>query len=143
MSIKICIIGLGYVGLPLAHAFSEKYDVVGFDIHKKRINELCLAYDNTLELSEKQLREALSNKIQFTTNIENIKDSNIYIVTVPTPIDKNKKPDLTPLFKASETIGKVLKKDDIVVVLLHDSGSRYVGKFYNDDWMKKNGFKLD
>ncbi len=112
---KICIIGLGYVGLPLAHAFSSKYEVVGLDIYQTRIDELNRAYDRTLELDESQLKEALDNKIKFTANTEDIKDCNIYIVTVPTPIDKNKRPDLTPLIKASETIGKVLKKDDIVI----------------------------
>ncbi len=112
---KICIIGLGYVGLPLAHAFSSKYKVVGLDIYQTRIDELNCAYDRTLELNEEQLKEALDNNIKFTANTEDIKDCNIYIVTVPTPIDKNKRPDLTPLIKASERIGKVLKKDDIVI----------------------------
>jgi UDP-N-acetyl-D-galactosamine dehydrogenase len=112
---KICIIGLGYVGLPLAHAFSSKYQVVGLDIYQTRIDELNKAYDRTLELNETQLQEALDNDIKFTANIDDIKDCNIYIVTVPTPIDKNKRPDLTPLIKASETIGKALKKDDIVI----------------------------
>ncbi|WP_319016507.1 nucleotide sugar dehydrogenase [Aliarcobacter butzleri] len=112
---KICIIGLGYVGLPLAHAFSEKYEVVGFDISKWRIDELTSGYDRTLELSETQVKEAINNGMKFTLDINDIKDCNIYIVTVPTPIDKNKRPDLTPLIKASETIGKVLKKDDIVI----------------------------
>lgn len=112
---KICVIGLGYVGLPLAHAFSEKYEVVGFDISKWRIDELSSGYDRTLELSEAQVKEALTNGMKFTLNIDDIKDCNIYIVTVPTPIDKNKRPDLTPLIKASETVGKVLKKDDIVI----------------------------
>lgn len=114
-SLKICVIGLGYVGLPLAHAFSTKYKVVGFDISGWRIDELKSGYDRTLELSASQVNEALSNDMEFTLDIEDIKDCNIYIVTVPTPIDKNKRPDLTPLFKASETIGKVLKKDDIVI----------------------------
>ena len=112
---KICIIGLGYVGLPLASAFSSKYEVVGLDIYQTRIDELSRAYDRTLELNETQLQKAIDNNIKFTCNIEDIKDCNIYIVTVPTPIDKNKRPDLTPLLKASETIGKVLKKDDIVI----------------------------
>ena len=115
MKNKICIIGLGYVGLPLAHAFSNKYEVVGLDIYQTRIDELNKAYDRTLELNESQLQEALDNNIKFTANIEDIKDCNIYIVTVPTPIDEHKRPDLTPLIKASETIGKVLKKDDIVI----------------------------
>jgi len=112
---KICIIGLGYVGLPLAHAFSNKYEVVGLDIYQTRVDELNKAYDRTLELNEEQLQEALNNNIKFTCDVNDIKDCNIYIVTVPTPIDKNKRPDLTPLIKASETIGKVLKKDDIVI----------------------------
>lgn len=112
---KICVIGLGYVGLPLAHAFSEKYKVVGFDISQWRIDELSKGYDRTLELNETQVKEAIKNGMKFSLNINDIKDCNIYIVTVPTPIDKNKRPDLTPLIKASETIGKVLKKDDIVI----------------------------
>jgi len=112
---KICVIGLGYVGLPLAAAFSSKYEVVGLDIYQTRIDELSRAYDRTLELNEVQLQEAINNNIKFTCNVEDICDCNIYIVTVPTPIDKNKRPDLTPLIKASETIGKVLKKDDIVI----------------------------
>lgn len=115
VSNKICVIGLGYVGLPLAHAFSEKYEVVGFDISKWRIDELSSGYDRTLELSREQVDEAIQNGMKFTLNIDDVKDCNIYIVTVPTPIDKNKRPDLTPLIKASETIGKVLKKDDIVI----------------------------
>jgi len=112
---KICVIGLGYVGLPLAHAFSFKYEVVGFDISSWRIDELNKGHDRTLELNEIQVNEALNNKMKFTLDVNDIEDCNIYIVTVPTPIDKHKKPDLTPLIKASETIGKVLKKDDIVI----------------------------
>lgn len=112
---KIAVIGLGYVGLPLAHAFSEKYEVVGFDIYQKRVDELNNGFDTTLELEESQVKEALKNGIKFTTDTNDIKDCNIYIVTVPTPIDKNKRPDLTPLLKASATIGSVLKKNDIVI----------------------------
>ena len=112
---KIAVIGLGYVGLPLAHAFSEKYEVVGFDIAQWRIDELNSGIDRTLELSEAQVKEALAHNIQFTNVLDDIADCNVYIVTVPTPIDKHKKPDLTPLIKASESIGKVLKKDDIVI----------------------------
>ena len=115
MQNKIAVIGLGYVGLPLAHAFSEKYEVVGFDIAQWRIDELNSGIDRTLELSEAQVKEALANNMQFTNVLDDIADCNIYIVTVPTPIDKHKKPDLTPLIKASESIGKVLKKDDIVI----------------------------
>ena len=114
-NIKICVIGLGYVGLPLAHAFSSKYEVVGFDISKWRIDELSSGYDRTLELSSEQVNEAIKNGMKFTLDTNDIKDCNIYIVTVPTPIDKNKRPDLTPLIKASETVGKVLKKGDIVI----------------------------
>ena len=114
-NVKIAVIGLGYVGLPLAHAFSEKYEVVGFDIAQWRIDELNSGLDRTLELNDAQVKEALANNMKFTNILENIADCNIYIVTVPTPIDKHKKPDLTPLIKASESIGKVLKKDDIVI----------------------------
>jgi UDP-N-acetyl-D-glucosamine/UDP-N-acetyl-D-galactosamine dehydrogenase len=112
---KICVIGLGYVGLPLAHAFSEKYKVVGFDISQWRIDELRNGHDRTLELNENQVNQAIANGMEFSLDLNDIKDCTIYIVTVPTPIDKHKKPDLTPLIKASETIGKVLKKDDIVI----------------------------
>ncbi len=113
--LSIAIIGLGYVGLPLAHAFSSKYKVIGFDIAQWRIDELMSGVDRTLELNESQVKDALSNGMEFTNKLDDIADCNIYIVTVPTPIDKHKKPDLTPLIKASETIGKVLKKDDIVI----------------------------
>ena len=112
---KIAIIGLGYVGLPLAHAFSKKYEVVGFDIAQWRIDELMNGVDRTLELSETQVKEALNNGMTFTRELDNIADCNVYIVTVPTPIDKHKKPDLKPLIKASESVGRVLKKDDIVI----------------------------
>ena len=115
MKDKICIIGLGYVGLPLAHAFSSKYDVVGFDINKERIDELNNFFDRTLELDENQMKEAIKNGMKFTMNIEDIKDCNIYIVTVPTPIKDNNDPDLTPLIKSSETVAKVLKQNDIVI----------------------------
>lgn len=115
MKDKICIIGLGYVGLPLAHAFSEKYEVVGFDIDKSRIDELERAFDRTLELDENQMKEAIKNGMKFTMNSEDIKYCNIYIVTVPTPIKDNNDPDLTPLIKSSETVAKVLKQNDIVI----------------------------
>ena len=114
-NLKLAVIGLGYVGLPLAHAFSEKYEVVGFDIAQWRVEELNSGLDRTLELDETQVREALANGIQFTNTLENIADCSIYIVTVPTPIDEHKRPNLIQLIKASETIGKVLKKDDIVI----------------------------
>lgn len=112
---KIAIIGLGYVGLPLAAAFTDKYKVIGFDIHQTRIDELRQAHDRTLELNREQLQRTIDNKMEFTTQLDDIASCNIYIVTVPTPIDKHKKPDLTPLYKASESIGKVLKKNDIVI----------------------------
>jgi len=112
---KICIIGLGYVGLPLAYTFSKKYEVVGFDINKVRINELKNGFDRTKELTKTELEEAVVNNMLFSLDIKDIKDCNIYIVTVPTPIDKNNKPNLTPLLKSSNTIGQVLKKDDIVI----------------------------
>jgi len=112
---KIAIIGLGYVGLPLAHAFSFEHEVVGFDVAQWRIDELKNGTDRTLELSDEQVKEAIANNMQFTNVLDDIKDCNIYIVTVPTPIDKNKRPDLSPLIKASESVGSVLKKDDIVI----------------------------
>lgn len=115
MKKKICIIGLGYVGLPLANAFSEKYQVVGFDINKARIEELNNGFDRTEELTKKQVQNTIKNGMKFSLDLEDIKDCNIYIVTVPTPIDKNNKPDLTPLIKSSQTVGKVLKKEDIVI----------------------------
>lgn len=115
MKDKICIIGLGYVGLPLAHAFSSKYPVVGFDINEKRIEELNNGYDRTEELSETQVKETIKNGMKFSLDINDIKVCNIFIVTVPTPIDRNNKPDLTPLIKSSQTVGKVLKKNDIVI----------------------------
>lgn len=115
MAYKIAVIGLGYVGLPLAHAFSEKYEVVGFDIARWRIDELNSGVDRTLELNEAQVKEALSHGMQFTASLEAIADCNIYVVTVPTPIDSSNRPDLTPLIKSSESVGKILKKDDIVI----------------------------
>nr|WP_321268070.1 nucleotide sugar dehydrogenase [uncultured Sulfurimonas sp.] len=115
MNKKICIIGLGYVGLPLAHAFSEKYQVVGFDINQSRIEELNNGFDRTLELSETQVKESIQNGMKFSLDLKDIEDCNVYIVTVPTPIDSTNRPDLTPLIKSSQMIGKVLKKDDIVI----------------------------
>ena len=114
-SYKIAVIGLGYVGLPLAHAFSEKYEVVGFDIAQWRIDELSSGVDRTLELSNEEVKKALENGMKFTANLDEMADCNIYIITVPTPIDSSNRPDLTPLIKSSESVGKVLKKDDIVI----------------------------
>ena len=112
---KIAVVGLGYVGLPLAAAFSEKYEVVGFDVNAKRIEELKSGYDRTLELSNEQMKKAIDNGMKFSLNLDDIKECNFFIVTVPTPIDKNKRPDLTPVVKATESVAKVLKKGDIVV----------------------------
>jgi UDP-N-acetyl-D-glucosamine/UDP-N-acetyl-D-galactosamine dehydrogenase len=112
---KIAVIGLGYVGFPLAYAFAKEYSVVGFDIDQQRIDELVSGNDRTLELSDEQVKEAIDDGMQFTCNRDDIADCNIFIVTVPTPIDKHKRPDLTALIKASETISKVLKKGDIVI----------------------------
>ena len=128
---KIAIIGLGYVGLPLARLFATQYPVVGFDINQKRIQELHSGTDSTLELTDEILQAVLvtknpiachpelvsgsQNGLYCSSNLNDIKEANIYIVTVPTPVDKNNRPDLTPLYRASETVGKVLKKGDIVI----------------------------
>ena len=118
---KITIIGLGYVGLPLARLFATKYAVVGFDINKTRVEELQAGIDKTLEVDQNLLQEVLKEKnsngegLFCTSDVNEIKDSNIYIITVPTPVDNNNKPELLPLYKASETVGEVLTKNDIVV----------------------------
>ena len=121
MGVKIAVIGLGYVGLPLARLFATKYPVIGFDINEQRISELNNGIDLTLEVEEDLLKSVLvdksSNKIGLycSNQLADITDCNYYIVTVPTPVDKHNKPDLTPLYKASETVAKVLKKGDIVI----------------------------
>lgn len=118
---KIAVIGLGYVGLPLARLFATKYNVIGFDINQKRINELRAGKDATLEVSDEVLQAVLlkekseANGLYFSADLADIADCTIYIVTVPTPVDKNNRPDLTPLYKSSETVAKVLKKGDIVI----------------------------
>lgn len=112
---KIAVIGLGYVGLPLARLFSTKYPTVGFDINKKRIGELMSGVDSTLEVSNELLDRAIAGGFVCTSEIDDIRSCNIYIVTVPTPVDRNNNPDLTPLLKASETVGKVIGKGDIVI----------------------------
>ncbi|MBQ0147072.1 MAG: nucleotide sugar dehydrogenase, partial [Flavobacteriaceae bacterium] len=129
---KIAVIGVGYVGLPLARLFGTKYPVVGFDINQKRIGELNEGKDLTLEVADEVLQGVLVKENPFhghaeldsashqtglycSANLEDIQDANIYVVTVPTPVDKNNRPDLTPLYKSSETVGKVLKKGDIVI----------------------------
>lgn len=109
----IAIIGLGYVGLPLAAAFAEKYDVIGFDINCARIEELQHGYDRTLELEMGQLN-AIKEHLTYTSNLNDLRLANIYIVTVPTPIDNSNRPDLSPLIKSSQAIGSILKKGDIV-----------------------------
>ena len=124
-NITIAIIGLGYVGLPLAVEFAKKYQVIGFDIDTTRIAALKKCKDTTLEITADEIEKVHVddlNKLQssekglfFTNNLENIRKSNFYIVTVPTPVDKNKKPDLRPLYSASTSVGSVLKKGDIVV----------------------------
>ncbi|MCU4550038.1 Vi polysaccharide biosynthesis UDP-N-acetylglucosamine C-6 dehydrogenase TviB [Acinetobacter pittii] len=111
--LRIAIIGLGYVGLPLAVEFGKKVPVLGFDIYQKRINELKDGLDHTLEVSSEELKKA--TQLSYTANLEDLKGCNFFIVTVPTPIDDYKQPDLTPLIKASTSIGQVLKKGDIVV----------------------------
>ena len=115
METKICIIGLGYVGLPLARLFSTKYKTVGFDIGQRRVDTLMSGHDSTLEVSDELLQSALRNGFICTTDIEAIRDCTIYIVAVPTPVDKNNNPDLTPLYGASEIVGKVIGKGGIVV----------------------------
>ncbi|CAA9200639.1 nucleotide sugar dehydrogenase [Flavobacterium collinsii] len=118
---KIAIIGLGYVGLPLARLFATKYSTIGFDINVNRISELNGGHDSTLEVEDEILKKVLVDRhssemgLYCTDNLDILKECNVFIVTVPTPVDKNNRPDLTPLYKASETVGKVLKKDDIVI----------------------------
>ena len=123
-SIHIAVIGLGYVGLPLARLFATKYPVIGFDVNQQRVNEINQGIDRTLEVEEKILKSALvsenpvaanTNGLFCSFNPEDIKSCNFYVVTVPTPVDKNNRPDLTPLVKASETVGRVISKGDIVV----------------------------
>lgn len=115
-NIKIGVIGLGYVGLPLARLFSTKYQTVGFDLNQQRVDTLMGGHDATLEVSDELLQDAIKNHgFVCTTDIEAIRDCNFYIVAVPTPVDANNRPDLRPLLGASETIGKVIKKGDIVV----------------------------
>lgn len=113
--VKICVIGLGYVGLPLARLFSTKYKTIGFDMNQARVNALMAGHDATLEVSDELLQSAITNGFICTTDIEDIRDYNFYVVAVPTPVDENNNPDLTPLYGASTTVGKVISKGDIVV----------------------------
>lgn len=112
---KICVIGLGYVGLPLARLFSTKYKTIGFDMNAKRVDALMAGHDATLEVSDELLQSAIRNGFVCTSNIEDIRDCNFYVVAVPTPVDGDNKPDLTPLYGASETVGKVIGQGDVVV----------------------------
>lgn len=113
--IKIAVIGLGYVGLPLARLFSTKYKTIGFDMNQNRVNTLMNGHDTTLEVDDQLLQAAIQNGFTCTTDINSIKDCNFYIVAVPTPVDNNNRPDLRPLICASETVGKVISKGDIVM----------------------------
>lgn len=113
--VKICVIGLGYVGLPLARLFSTKYKTVGFDMNPARVKALMAGHDATLEVSDKLLQGAIKNGFVCTSDIEAIRDCNFYVVAVPTPVDENNNPDLTPLYGASTTVGKVIGKGDVVV----------------------------
>ena len=113
---KICVIGLGYVGLPLARLFSTKYKTIGFDRNQGRVDALMTGHDATLEVSDQLLRDAIDNHgFMCTTSLEDIRDCNVYIVAVPTPVDENSRPDLRPLLSASETVGKVISNGDIVI----------------------------
>ncbi|MDO9154578.1 MAG: nucleotide sugar dehydrogenase [Paludibacter sp.] len=113
--LKIAVIGLGYVGLPLARLFSTKYQTIGFDINEARVDTLMQGHDSTLEVSDDLLQAAIQHGFTCTSKLDDIRDCNFYVIAVPTPVDKNNHPDLTPLIKASETVGKVISKGDIVV----------------------------
>jgi nucleotide sugar dehydrogenase len=113
--LKIAVIGLGYVGLPLARLFSTKYETIGFDMNQKRVDELMSGHDSTLEVDDTLLQSAIRNGFKCTSDLEDIRDCNFYIVAVPTPVDVNNRPDLKPLIGASTTVGKVINKGDIVV----------------------------
>ena len=144
--IKICVIGLGYVGLPLARLFSTKYPTIGFDMNQARVDALNGGHDATLEVSDELLQTALKNGFRCTTVLDDIRECNFYVVAVPTPVDENNRPDLKPLWGASETVGQVISKGDIVVyestvypgvteeeclpVVEHVSGLKYNQDFY-------------
>lgn len=114
--VKICVIGLGYVGLPLARLFSTKFNTIGYDLNQARVDALMACHDSTLEVSDGLLYDAINNHgFKCTTSLDDIKDCNFYVVAVPTPVDENNRPDLRPLWGASETVGKVISKGDIVV----------------------------
>lgn len=112
---RICVVGLGYVGLPLARLFSTRYFTIGYDLNENRVQELNNGHDRTMEVPDELLKSALDNGFRCSSKIDDIKDCNIYIVAVPTPVDENNRPDLKPLWRASETVGKVISKGDIVI----------------------------
>ena len=112
-NIKIAVIGLGYVGLPLAVEFGKQFDVIGYDISKSRINELSNSIDSTLEVTKEEIAEA--NKLSFTQNKDHLRESKVFIVTVPTPIDEFNQPDFLPLIEASRLLGSVIKHNDIII----------------------------
>ena len=165
MQHKIAVIGLGYVGLPLAVEFAKKYVTVGFDINTARITELRSGKDSTLEIEDDVLKTVLSSSLDFDNNglfvsdsLQDIAQCNTYIVTVPTPTDKNNRPVLTPLYKASESVGKVLKKGDYIIYestvypgvtescprcLLRDRFEKYENGFVNDGESKFKFVKED
>ncbi|MCL1850645.1 MAG: nucleotide sugar dehydrogenase [Bacteroidetes bacterium] len=115
MNPKIAVIGLGYVGLPLARLFSTKYPTVGFDLNPERVKMLMSGHDDTLEVEDCLLQQALKDGLICTCNVDDLRDCNVFVVAVPTPVDKNNRPDLTPLQKSSETVGKVISKGGIVI----------------------------
>ncbi len=116
MEHKICVVGLGYVGLPLARLFSTKYETIGFDMNQERVDALMVGHDVTLEVDDEQLQDAIHNHgFRCTTNLDDVKNCNIYIVAVPTPVNEDNTPDLKPLWGASETVGRLISKGDIVI----------------------------
>ena len=129
--LRIGVIGLGYVGLPLAVHLGRRFPVLGFDINSQRVTELERGHDRTRECTEEDFREA--KKLRFTGSREELKDVNFFIVTVPTPIDAAKRPDLTPLQKASETIGKVIGKGAVVVYEIYSISWRYGGDLHSNN----------
>jgi UDP-N-acetyl-D-galactosamine dehydrogenase len=113
--VKIAVVGLGYVGLPLARLFSTKYQTMGYDLKVDRVASLMQGHDDTLEVDDKLLQEALQKGFYCTTKLENISDCNVFVITVPTPVDENNRPDLQPLISSSAAVGKILKKGDVVI----------------------------
>ena len=135
--VKIAVVGLGYVGLPLAVEFGKKYNTLGFDINSKRVAELQGGTDHTKEVEPDELKKA--EKLNYSADVADLDEANVYIVTVPTPINKFKQPDLTPLIKASETIGQTLKKGDTVIY----ESTVYPGATEEDCACIRTGFGLN